>query len=218
MDDKEKQKFREHYSALTNESLLELSNGGETGLVAGAYELLLEELKKRGINDIADEKKKANEERLKEENERKVELEPYASSGKRFLNWMIDLPLSMALAFPFVILFYKTVYFIIGREGYKVFAKIIGNAGDYVLFYFFLFLYYFIFESTIQRTPAKFLTKTKVLDINNTKPTKKQIFIRTLSRFVPIEMLSGFGKPKWIGWHDSWSHTKVVKSNFPNKI
>jgi hypothetical protein len=49
MDDKEKQKFREHYSALPDGELLDLLKDGEVGLVEGAYELVKDEAIKRKL-------------------------------------------------------------------------------------------------------------------------------------------------------------------------
>ena len=69
------------------------------------------------------------------------------------------------------------------------------------------FVYYFIFEYYLQRTPGKLLMRTRVEREDGGKPTWGNIFIRTLVRFLPFEIFSGPGQ--W--WHDSWSKTQVVK-------
>ena len=73
-----------------------------------------------------------------------------------------------------------------------------------------LFLYYFIFEVTLNRTPAKYITRIKVVMDDGTKPKAKAIFIRTLCRFIPFEMLSFLSHSKPIGWHDRFSKTRVI--------
>jgi uncharacterized RDD family membrane protein YckC len=69
--------------------------------------------------------------------------------------------------------------------------------------------YYFFFELVFQKTPGKFLTKTRVVDNHGNNPTAARLALRTLIRFVPFEGLSFlFGTT---GLHDVLSKTKVVK-------
>jgi hypothetical protein len=68
--------------------------------------------------------------------------------------------------------------------------------------------YYLFFETILQKTPAKLLTGTKVVDENLTKPNMTSILIRTLSRIAPFEPFSIFAKQGL--WHDSWSKTYVI--------
>lgn len=69
-------------------------------------------------------------------------------------------------------------------------------------------LYYFIFESSMQSSPAKLILGRVVVDEYGNKPTKKQILIRSFSRCVPFEAFSCFGNT---GWHDDWSNTLVIR-------
>jgi DNA-directed RNA polymerase subunit RPC12/RpoP len=110
-----------------------------------------------------------------------------ASQGIRFANSILDL-IIIALLSSFVKswLFYEMSWLII-------------------------FLYYFIFESVFQRTPAKLLTRTKVVNSDGQKPTVGTIAERTLIRFVPLEAFSFLGDRVY-GWHDKWSRTYVVKT------
>jgi uncharacterized RDD family membrane protein YckC len=72
-----------------------------------------------------------------------------------------------------------------------------------------LYGYYFVFEYFFGKTPGKFLTKTKVVDMNGEWPGGKRLLIRTLCRFIPFDNFSFlFGT---IGWHDSLSGTMVVR-------
>ena len=79
-----------------------------------------------------------------------------------------------------------------------------------IIYLFMSFFYYFIFETLWQRTPAKFITGTKVITYSGEKPSTMRILFRTLLRFVPFEQLS-FGKAKVRGWHDKWSGTYVIR-------
>ena len=70
--------------------------------------------------------------------------------------------------------------------------------------------YYLGFEAAFGRTPAKFLTGTKVVDVNGGRARFTQILGRTFSRFVPFEPFSFLGSGH--GWHDRWSDTRVVRT------
>ena len=70
------------------------------------------------------------------------------------------------------------------------------------------FFYYFIFETTTQRTIGKYLTKTVVVNQNGTKPKIRTILKRTIFRTIPIEYLSFLHSKE--GHHDFLSETKVI--------
>ena len=88
-----------------------------------------------------------------------------------------------------------------------------GNPGDeeLLLIPLGLFMVYFIlFESVFGKTPGKFFTRTKVIEINTKKkPTVGKTIIRTISRFIPFEIFS-FLSSRPRGWHDRISKTMVV--------
>lgn len=74
----------------------------------------------------------------------------------------------------------------------------------------FYFLYYFLFEFFLKQTPAKLITKTKVISIaKNNNLFFFQIIIRTIIRFLPIDVISYFFVTK--GLHDQISLTTVNK-------
>jgi hypothetical protein len=54
------------------------------------------------------------------------------------------------------------------------------------------FAYYFLFEYFLQRTPGKFLVRSHVEGMHQSRPTARDVVIRTLVRFVPLEPFSGF--------------------------
>tara|TARA_B100000768_G_scaffold34234_1_gene32790 strand:- start:31135 stop:31527 length:393 start_codon:yes stop_codon:yes gene_type:complete len=76
-----------------------------------------------------------------------------------------------------------------------------------ILFYY---LYYFILELTIGQTIGKIITKTRVVTVdNNEKPSFTKIFVRTISRLIPIDLISYLFSSN--GIHDSLSKTKLKK-------
>ncbi|HEX2675275.1 MAG TPA: RDD family protein, partial [Polyangiales bacterium] len=70
--------------------------------------------------------------------------------------------------------------------------------------------YYIFFEAVFGRTPGKMLTGTRVVTVDGGTPSFTQILGRNLARYVPFEPFSFFGDDA-VGWHDSWSGTRVVK-------
>ncbi|AZA90866.1 RDD family [Chryseobacterium nakagawai] len=78
-------------------------------------------------------------------------------------------------------------------------------------------LYYFLMENYFDgKTVSKYITGTKVISTDGTKPTTQQITYRTLSRIVPFDGLSFLGIN---GWHDSWSDTRVINlKNYMSEI
>jgi len=72
------------------------------------------------------------------------------------------------------------------------------------------YLYYFILELTIGQTIGKMVTKTRVVNIDNGgKPNFTKIFIRTISRLIPIDFLSYLFSSN--GIHDILSKTELKK-------
>jgi len=74
----------------------------------------------------------------------------------------------------------------------------------HIIVYSLPFLYYFIFEAIWQRTPAKFITGTKVTTYSGEKPSIGKILLRTFLRGIPFEPLSFLGA-RVRGWHDKWT-------------
>ncbi|MBA3663558.1 MAG: RDD family protein [Bacteroidetes bacterium] len=76
-------------------------------------------------------------------------------------------------------------------------------------------LFYFIFEASMQSSPAKAILGRIVVDEYGNKPTVKQFFIRSISRSVPFEDFSCLS-PR--GWHDTWSNTFVIRKKDLNEL
>jgi len=133
-----------------------------------------------------------------------------ASKAWRFVNNLLDTMIFTLVLFP-------TWYFthrLVARL--SVFDAdtalwLTNSVGNWSLTIGSLFFYYFVFEAIWQRTPAKFITGTKVVDLYGTKPTVGTIALRTLVRLIPFEPFSFLGKGAY-GWHDTLSQTFVIRS------
>lgn len=129
-----------------------------------------------------------------------------ASSGIRLANNFLDLIvlyiINYLLSTVSNLLYEATSieFFYFYSNGNLLWQILIGN--------FNYCLYYFLMENYLDgRTVAKYITGTKVISTDSTKPTTQQIIYRSLSRIVPFDGLSFLGVN---GWHDSWSETRVI--------
>ena len=134
-----------------------------------------------------------------------------ASKTKRFLNLLIDLFIVYLLAIGIGALI-NGLGVITGN--YRLADWIINlSPTENALFgTIVMFFYYFIMESYLSRTFGKYFTKTLVVKHNGGKPNLKSILIRTLVRFIPIEIIS-FLNNNSRGWHDTLSVTYVVNKH-----
>jgi len=64
-------------------------------------------------------------------------------------------------------------------------------------------------EIKFQKTVAKFITKTKVVRLDGSKPNDSEIIARTICRLIPFDGISYLFVKN--GLHDYLSKTKVVK-------
>jgi len=69
--------------------------------------------------------------------------------------------------------------------------------------------YYALLETKYQKTVAKFITKTKVVNYDGSKPTSSDILRRTLCRIIPFDAISFLFSAN--GFHDRLSNTKVIR-------
>jgi len=122
-----------------------------------------------------------------------------ADKGARFGNYFIDVLVFVALFMLHVL----------------VIGSVFNTAPDPhsplldIYYIMLLFGYYFLCEYFFGKTPGKFLTKTRVVDMNGEWPGGKKLLVRTLCRFIPFDNFSFlFGA---VGWHDSISGTMVVR-------
>ncbi|TAH13287.1 MAG: hypothetical protein EAZ12_01705 [Sphingobacteriia bacterium] len=118
--------------------------------------------------------------------------------GTRALNFFIDTVLITILA----MLLRRWWNFYVMYWGYPPI-----NFGWF--FFGTTWLYYFLFESIFAKSPAKWLTQTKVVTLSDRKPSFFIIFWRSLLRITVIDLFFG---PFLDGpLHDYASKTKVVE-------
>lgn len=119
-----------------------------------------------------------------------------ASTGKRLINFILD-----RFIFAFLLGFIIALGSDSDSSAVAIFSVILFTVGFHIFF-----------ESIWQRTPAKWLTRTKVVNQLGEKPTFLQIVGRNFARWIPFEQFSFLFSP--IGWHDSLSKTIVVPSSY----
>jgi uncharacterized RDD family membrane protein YckC len=130
-----------------------------------------------------------------------------ASQGKRITNYVID----MIFFYIFSILIAITISMtlaVISPSSLTVFDET-GVLFEYLLGFLLGVIYYTILEAATGRTIGKFITKTKVVDLEGNKPNTLTILTRSMCRFIPFEAFSFLGQ-EGSGWHDKLSNTKVI--------
>jgi len=134
-----------------------------------------------------------------------------ATRGQRFMNCILD-----TLIVHIILVSIATTIVIIGNvtDNYDL-TKWAESTTTFQRLFFWavmLFLYYFLTETYFSRTFAKYFTKTIVVTKDGSRPNKRTISIRTLSRFIPLECLTFLGT-NVRGLHDLFSDTYVVKKH-----
>lgn len=118
--------------------------------------------------------------------------------GTRVLNFLVD-----------TILVFFISYGIYKWHSFYVFYYHSADIDFYIIFWLTLVAYYFIFESIFLRTPAKWLSLSKVVNLQDKRPALWQLLVRSMVRIVPIDC---FFIPFLDGTlHDFASRTKVVE-------
>ena len=137
-----------------------------------------------------------------------------ASTGQRFLNYLID-ALLMQYGLAFITGFgVAALWAAIDQESaYELFSN--TESGMFLLFSYGLamlnhFLYYTFCEKVFKGyTLGKLITGTRAMRNDGTSLSLKDAALRSLSRLVPFEPFSAFGGNPW---HDRWTNTIVVKT------
>ena len=116
--------------------------------------------------------------------------------GTRVINFLIDTFIVGLIAFGL----YKWNTFYARHWEYKYYPF-------YQVFYATLFVYYLVLELAWKRTPGKFLSLTKVVDVSGKSPAWYQVVIRTVLRLTLIDafFIPFMNKPL----HDLLSKTQL---------
>jgi hypothetical protein len=131
-------------------------------------------------------------------NQKQIDTEniKVVSHKSRFINWLIDLMIISILSlYNIKILFQGFVF----QDN----EFLISNPYWFIAIN--MFCYYLLLESVFLQTIGK-LHNNSFVTYSDQKT--KSILIRTISRFIPLNPFSFFGKT---GWHDAISNTKVAK-------
>jgi uncharacterized RDD family membrane protein YckC len=131
-----------------------------------------------------------------------------AAKHLRFINYLIDLAFQYGIGY-LIGLIAGLMYTHLDIAGPYELIINMGRGGELVLSYAIMLFYYFIFEAVTQRSMAKFITGTKVIMADGSKPSAGTILKRTFCRMIPFNGLSFFGE-LGKGWHDRFSDTYVV--------
>lgn len=138
-----------------------------------------------------------------------------ASLGIRFLNNLLDL--LVLIAINFVLTTSCNILFSLTGIRYFYFYSNNGIWWEFLIGNINCFIYYFVMENFFNgRTVGKYITGTKVISTDGTKPTTQQIVYRNLVRLIPFDGLSFLGNN---GWHDNWTDTRVINiKNYESEI
>lgn len=139
-----------------------------------------------------------------------------ASTGQRFLNYIIDRLVVYALIFILA----AGVGIIANLIGAYEFLNSMANISalaEYGIYFALMITYYTLFEGYTSRSVGKYITKTIVVNEDGSKPDVGDIFKRTLCRLIPFDAFSYLGSDAR-GWHDTIPDLYVVKKeDFENK-
>ncbi|OUS01386.1 hypothetical protein A9Q86_06265 [Flavobacteriales bacterium 33_180_T64] len=132
-----------------------------------------------------------------------------ATKGVRFANLIIDYIIRVILIFIVGILIGIISELTGSYALYDIIIESDSRIVDYVFAYMILLVYYTTVETLTGRSIGKYITKTKVVLFDGSKPTFNEVLVRTLCRMIPLEGLSFLGDIGK-GWHDTMSKTYVV--------
>ena len=130
---------------------------------------------------------------------------------KRLINFFVDNGSLCVIGF--------VITFIIGviwtLLGYK-FPESIDHLGKWKIYLWgalITALYFILTETIWGKTIGKFITKTKVVMLDGSKPKFWNIVLRTIARLIPFETFSFLFSRPTRGWHDIISGTIVADEN-----
>jgi uncharacterized RDD family membrane protein YckC len=137
-----------------------------------------------------------------------------ASSGQRFLNYLID---NLLLRFGLSMLTgmaVGTILALLFPDFMMELSQSDNTFGLLALSYLIVIVNYLIYYTICEKafkgyTLGKLITGTRAVREDGNELTLKDALLRSLSRMVPFEAFSAFGG---YPWHDSWTKTRVIKS------
>lgn len=185
--------FKSVMSKRTDDELIKIVTVNRDGYQPLAVEAAEEEIKKRNINPTQIENIKS-ELSTKFEEQKDFESKQ-VSSLNRLIHFIVDTLIWL------IIVFILTSPLNVNDDTELLIGYLILIAS--------YFAYYIFMETKYQKTIGKFITKTKVVNKNGTKPNFGDIVKRTFCRFIPFDRFSFLFTKN--GIHDNFSDTTVVK-------
>jgi uncharacterized RDD family membrane protein YckC len=122
-----------------------------------------------------------------------------AGDGTRTLNFLVD----TALIFLVSLLLMRIWTWYVAYWDYPQL-----NFGWF--FFGFLFVYYFVWEALLARTPGKMVSLTRVVNLRGMRPSVGQIFVRSAVRIFLLDLF--FLPFLGVTLHDYLSKTRVVQN------
>ena len=121
-----------------------------------------------------------------------------ASNNSRVTNMIADLLI-------FYIIYYALIFYSYEMYGADAETDPLLDLTFLLISYF---LVYTVTEYFFSKTIGKFISRTKVVNLDGTKPGLKRILSRTLCRLIPCEAFSFMFLQN--GLHDKFSKTRVI--------
>jgi uncharacterized RDD family membrane protein YckC len=185
--------FKDVMLKRTDDELIKIVTVDKNKYQPLAVEAAEEEIKKRNIDSEKIEQVKID---LTTKIEKKNEFEAKkVSSLIRFLNFIVD-----------TIVWFIIVAILTSQLNAKDASQMLFG---YLIFFASYIGYYAFMETKFQKTIGKFITKTKVVNKNGTKPKGGDILRRTFCRLIPFDRISFLFTPN--GFHDRLSNTTIIK-------
>lgn len=140
----------------------------------------------------------------------------YATTGQRFLNWLIDnILMRFGLSYLSGLLL-GLILSVIAPDMLNEIAAdgVTASFSVFCIIYLVAVLNYLVYYTICEKlfrgyTLGKIITGTRAIRQDGAELTLKDAFLRSASRLVPFEIFSGFNT---LTWHDSWTNTMVIKS------
>lgn len=190
--------LRDLMSQHTDDELVKIITIDRDDYQSSTLEIAEEEIRKRNIDATIVEQIKSDL-LAKIEHQRKSDSMK-VSPTTRFIHLVVD---SIASIIVVVILGFIFSFLIVPTN------RILEVVYGYFMFELGHFVYYVFMETKYQKTIGKFITKTKVVNKDGTKPEAGDILRRTLCRLIPLDRISFLFVS--VGIHDKFSDTIVIK-------
>jgi uncharacterized RDD family membrane protein YckC len=130
-----------------------------------------------------------------------------ASAGRRFANLLLDWVVVYAISLLTGV--FLGLLALLGIDGPLIWLSQADGFDNIVVTVLVWTFYYSFTESIFSRSIGKFITGTKVVMQDGSKPSAGVIILRSFCRIIPFEAFSFLGSPPR-GWHDSLTETYVV--------